>query len=132
MARSDRRIERSRGQRSKLVKRARAANRLTLSEVLVSVWRQVQVEGQSEITLGQRRYAMDFTPRKQLRTIAFSYGYRRLFGIEQNPRTKSRWAALAQAGKPVMQFSYKGRYIANVSEGKVFRYPAWRALKLPQ
>jgi hypothetical protein len=90
------------------------------------------VEGQSEITLGQQRYAVDFTPRKQLRTIAFSYGHRKFFGVEQNPRTKSRWAALARAGKPVMQFSFKGRYVANVSKGKVFRYPAWRALKLPE
>jgi hypothetical protein len=132
MASSDRRIERSRRQHSKVVKKAPAPNRLTLSEALVSVWRQVLVEGQSEITLGQRRYAVGFTQRKQLRTIAFSYGRRRFFGIEQNPRTESRWAALARAGEPVMQFSYKGRYIANVSEGKVFRYPAWRTLRLPE
>jgi hypothetical protein len=132
VARSDRRIGRSRKQRSKVVRKTRAANRLTLSEALVSAWRQVLVEGQSEITLGQHRYAVDFTPRKQLRTIQFSYGRRRLFGIEQNPRTESRWAALARTGKPVMQFSYKGRYIANVSEGKAFRYPAWRILGLSE
>jgi hypothetical protein len=90
------------------------------------------VEGLSEITLGQHRYAVDFTKRKQLRTVAFTQGHRRFFGIEQNPRTKSRWAALAREGKPVMQFSYKGRYIANVSEGKVFRYPAWRTFRLPE
>jgi hypothetical protein len=30
-----------------------------------------------------------------------------------------------------MQFSYRSTYIANVCEGKVFRYPAWRTLKLP-
>lgn len=59
-------------------------------------------------------------------------GRRRFFGIEQNPDTESRWAALARKGKPVMQFRYDGRYVANVSEGKVFRYPAWRALKLPE
>jgi hypothetical protein len=30
-----------------------------------------------------------------------------------------------------MQFRCKGRYVANVSEGKFLRYPAWRALALP-
>jgi hypothetical protein len=30
-----------------------------------------------------------------------------------------------------MQFRCKGRYIANVCEGKLFRYPAWTALALP-
>ncbi len=105
--------------------------KLTLSEALVSVWSQVLVEGQSEVTLGRRRYAVDFTRRKQLRSVAFTYRRRRFFGIEQNPDTGSRWAALARRGKPVMQFSCNGRYIANVNEGKVFRYPAWRTLRLP-
>jgi hypothetical protein len=105
---------------------------LTLAEALVSVWRQVLVEGQSEVTLGRRRFPVDFTRRKQLRSVAFTYGRRRFFGIEQNPNTGSRWAALARKGNPVMQFRYDGRYIANVSEGKVFRYPAWRAIKLPE
>ena len=95
------------------------------------MWRQVLVEGQSEVTLGRRRYAVDFTRRKQLRSVAFTYRRRQFFGIEQNPDTGSRWAALARRGKPVMQFSCNGRYIANVNEGKVFRYPAWRTLRLP-
>jgi len=68
---------------------------------------------------------------KRLRTIAFSYRRRRFFGIEQNPRTASRWAMLRARGKRIMQFSCRGRYIANVCEGKVLHYPAWRALKLP-
>ena len=105
---------------------------LTLSEVLVSVWHQVLVDGQSEVTLGRRRSAVEFTRRKQLRSVAFAYGRRRFFGIEQNPETESRWAALARKGKPVMQFRYDGRYVANVSEGRVFRYPAWRALRLSE
>lgn len=131
MAHSNRRTGQSSGQHSKVIKKASAQNRLTLSETLVSVWRQVLVEGQSDVTLGRRRYAVDFTRRKRLRSVAFTYGRRQFFGIEQNPDTGSRWAALARKGKPVMQFRYDSRYVANVGEGKVFRYPAWRALRLP-
>lgn len=119
-------------QRRPKAKTSAKTPKLTLSEALVYVWRQVLVEGQSEVTLGRRRFPVDFTHRKQLRSMAFTYGRRRFFGIEQNPDTESRWAALARKGKPVMQFRYDGRYVANVSEGKVFRYPAWRALKLPE
>ncbi|HWO27874.1 MAG TPA: hypothetical protein VNO32_03660 [Candidatus Acidoferrum sp.] len=43
-------------------------------------------------------------------------------GIEQNPKTKSRWAAMAQAGKKVMQFIQDGIYIAVVADGKVILY----------
>ncbi len=104
---------------------------MTLQNALVSVWRQILVEGQSEVVLGRRKYPIGFTRAKRLRTVAFPYGRRRLFGIEQNPGTRSRWATLAAKGKRIMQFSYRSTYIANVCEGKVFRYPAWRTLKLP-
>jgi hypothetical protein len=30
-----------------------------------------------------------------------------------------------------MQFRCKGRYVANVCEGKLKRYPAWTTLTLP-
>jgi hypothetical protein len=53
-------------------------------------------------------------------------------GIEQNPATKSRWAALAREGSRIMQFRCQGRYVANVCEGKLLRYPAWTALALPE
>ncbi len=75
---------------------------------------------------------MGFTRGKQLRTAAFPYGRHLFFGIEQNPRTHSRWAALACEGKRVIQFSYRGQYVANVCESTVFRYPAWKTLRLPQ
>ena len=45
-----------------------------------------------------------------------------LRGIEQNPRTESRWAKLAREGRKVMQFLAEGRYIANVVDGKVTLY----------
>ena len=50
---------------------------------------------------------------------AFCYDDYRLDGIEQNPETTSRWAALAREGKQVMQFSYQHRYVASVCEGKL-------------
>ena len=43
-------------------------------------------------------------------------------GIEQNPKTKSRWARLARSGKKVMQFIQDGRYVAVVADGKVTLY----------
>ena len=110
----------------------RGARRRTLSEVLVSVWRQVLVDGQAEVVLARRRYPVGFTKHKHLRSVSFPYGRRRFFGIEQNPDTESRWAALARAGKPVMQFSHNGQYVANVSEGNLFRYPAWGSRGLPE
>ena len=59
------------------------------------------------------------------------FGDLRIIGIEQNPATTSRWAASAREGNRIMQFRCKGRYVANVCEGKLLRYPEWRALKLP-
>jgi hypothetical protein len=37
-------------------------------------------------------------------------------GIEQNPKTKSRWALMARSGKKVMQFIQDGRYVAVVAD----------------
>jgi len=45
-----------------------------------------------------------------------------LRGLEQNPKTNSRWARLAREGKKVMQFLRDGRYVANVLDGKVQFY----------
>jgi hypothetical protein len=45
-----------------------------------------------------------------------------LRGLEQNPKTESRWAQLAHAGHKVMQFLSGGRYIGVVVDGKVTMY----------
>jgi hypothetical protein len=45
-----------------------------------------------------------------------------IVGIEQNPKTKSRWAMMARAGKKVMQFIQDRRYVAVVADGKVILY----------
>ena len=104
---------------------------MSLGESLVSVWRQVLVDESTHVELAGRRYRVDRTRVRGLRTVEFEYEGRALTGIEQNPDTASRWAALARQGQRVMQFSAGRRYFANVAEGKLLRYPAWAALELP-
>jgi hypothetical protein len=104
---------------------------MTLGETLILVWQQSLAEGQEEVHLGQESYPVTVFRAKNLRSVTFPYGDFPIIGIEQNPATSSRWAALAQEGKRIMQFRCKGRYIANVCEGKLLRYPAWKVLGLP-
>jgi len=101
-----------------------------IDQALIAVWRQVLVEHRPAVRLGNRRYAVGRIPTKGLSTIDFEVGPFRFFGIEQNPDTRSRWAALARNGHRVMQFRHRG-YVANVCDGKIFRYPAWNASGLP-
>jgi hypothetical protein len=104
---------------------------MTLGETLISVWKQSLADGQEEVGLGQESYLVKVFRAKKLRNVEFNYGDLRIIGIEQNPATISRWAASAREGNRIMQFRCKGRYVANVCEGKLLRYPAWRALTLP-
>ena len=105
---------------------------MTLDETLIAVWQQALVEGKAAVELGGERYPVEHTPAKNLRTVDFTCGSHRFTGIEQNPRTASRWAELARQGKRIMQFSHAGRYIGNVCEGRLVRYGAWSALGLPE
>lgn len=104
---------------------------MTLGDTLVEVWRQVFVGERPWIELEGRQYRVGATRSKRLRQVDFDYESLPLSGIEQNPDTSSNWAALAREGKRVMQFTYQHRYVANVCEGKLLRYPAWRSLSLP-
>jgi len=104
---------------------------MDLGETLVSVWQQTLVETAAVVELAGRSYRVTRTKTRGLRAVDFDYEDRRITGIEQNPDTGSRWAALARQGERVMQFSAGGRYFANVAEGKLLRYPAWAALGLP-
>jgi hypothetical protein len=105
---------------------------MTLGETLLSIWQQVLVEGKSVVELEGRTYSVGSTRAKKLHTVRFDYADYRIDGIEQNPETTSRWAALARQGKRVMQFSHQHRYVANVCEGTLTRYPVWHALRLPE
>jgi hypothetical protein len=105
---------------------------MSLGEALVSVWQQALVEQASVVELGGRSHRVTRTRSRGLRAVEFEYGGHRISGIEQNPDTGSRWAALAREGARVMQFSLNRRYFANVAEGKLLRYPACAALGLPE
>jgi ABC-type amino acid transport substrate-binding protein len=105
---------------------------MTLRETLISTWQQALSEGRDDIELEGETYPVTVSRAKGLRMVVFNVGPYRMVGIEQNPRTESRWAELARGGKRIMQFRCRGRYVANVCEGKLVRYPAWKALELPE
>jgi hypothetical protein len=104
---------------------------MTLGETLISVWQQSLADGHERVAMGHESYPDTVFRAKKLRSVTFKYGELAIIGIEQNPKTESRWAVLAREGKRIMQFRCEGRYVANVCEGKLFRYPAWTALALP-
>ncbi len=104
---------------------------MTLGDTLVEIWRQVLVDRRPSVELEGRQYQVGATRSKRLQAVDFDYESLRLSGIEQNPDTRSSWAARAREGQRVMQFTYQRRYVANVCEGKLLRYPAWHSLKLP-
>jgi hypothetical protein len=95
---------------------------MTLEETLKSVWRQSLVESAQRVELAGQDIRIRHTSRSDLLQIDFIFEGRELRGIEQNPKTKSRWAQLARAGKRVMQFLENGRYLAVVVDGKVTFY----------
>ena len=94
----------------------------SLEETLISVWRQALVEDSRTVTLEGGGYPVRRTSRSKLREVDFRFEGQRLRGLEQNPKTSSRWAQLAREGKKVMQFLSDRRYIANVVDGKVQFY----------
>jgi hypothetical protein len=105
---------------------------MTLGETLISAWQQAMGDGRGDIELEGETYPVTVSKVKGLRIVEFNVGPYRIVGIEQNPKTGSRWAELAREGNRIMQFRCRGRYVANVCEGKLLRYPAWKALELPE
>jgi hypothetical protein len=93
-----------------------------IEEVLIEVWRQALVENADVVKLGANRYPVTTSKTKRLCQVEFEFEGKPLIGIEQNPKTKSRWAAMARAGKKVMQFIGQGRYEAVVADGKLTLY----------
>lgn len=94
----------------------------SLEETLISVWRQALVENATAVILESGSYPVRRTSRSRLREVDFEFEGQRLRGLEQNPKTSSRWAQLAREGKKVMQFLIDRKYIANVVDGKVQFY----------
>ena len=91
-------------------------------EVLISVWRQTLVDGAKYVQIGDEKYPVRETSRRRLKQVDFRFDGHQLRGLEQNPNTKSKWAAMARDGKKVMQFLDGGRYVAVVVDGKMKTY----------
>jgi hypothetical protein len=89
---------------------------------MIAVWRQALVDEAGVVKLSSERYLVTRSKAKALRQVIFAVDGNSMIGIEQNPKTKSRWAAMARAGKKVMQFIQDGRYGAVVADGKVTPY----------
>jgi hypothetical protein len=94
----------------------------SLEDTLISVWRQALVEDAKTVVLESGSYPVRRTSRSKLREVDFRFEEQMLRGLEQNPKTNSRWAQLARKGKRVMQFLMDRRYIANVVDGRVQVY----------
>ena len=95
----------------------------SLEQLLIDIWRHALIENAKEVELGKERYPVRQTPKRGLRHVDFVFDGKKIRGLEQNPDTKSRWAALAREGRKVMQFLIEGRYVAVVVDGeaKVYR-----------
>jgi len=94
----------------------------SLEDVLLSVWRQTLIDESASVKIEDATYPVKSTPRRGLKQVDFRFNGKNLRGLEQNPDTKSRWTAVARAGKKVMQFLDGGRYLAVVADGKVHLY----------
>jgi hypothetical protein len=94
----------------------------SFEETLIAVWRQALVDEADVVKLGSERYLVTRSKAKLPRQVVFGVDGNSIIGIEQNPKTKSRWAAMARSGKKVMQFIQDGRYVAVVADGKVTMY----------
>jgi hypothetical protein len=97
-----------------------------LEDALLAVWQQSLVEDKKTVTLDDESFPVRLTAKRRLKQIDFRFDGRDLRGLEQNPNTQSRWAAMARSGKTVMQFLEGRRYIAVVADGKLHVYPSGR------
>jgi hypothetical protein len=95
---------------------------ISLEDAFLNVWRQSLVENKKTVTFEGESFPVRSTAKRKLKQIDFQFDGKDLRGLEQNPDTKSRWAAMARSGKSVMQFLEGGRYIGVVVEGKVHLY----------
>src|SRR2546430_16571377 len=94
----------------------------SLEETLIAVWQQVMIENARTVKLENRSFLVRRTSRSRLREVDFQFEGYELRGLEQNPKTASRWAQLARQGKKVMQFLQQRRYVAVVVDRKVQFY----------
>jgi len=96
---------------------------LSLEDAFLTVYQQSLVENRKTVVLEDKSFPARVTAKRKLKQVDFQFDGKNLRGLEQNPETKSRWAAMARSGKKVMQFLEGGKYIAVVADGKVHFYP---------
>jgi hypothetical protein len=89
---------------------------------IISVWKQTLVESAKRVVISGDSYSVRRTAKSRLAQVDFEFQGEPMRGLEQNPRTHSRWAQLARKGEKVMQFLQGGRYVAVVFGGKIFTY----------
>jgi hypothetical protein len=95
---------------------------MSFEEAILSVWRQSLLEGLKTVTLRSEEFPVRSTAKQKLKQIDFRFEGRDLRALQQNPSTKTRWAAMARKGQKVMQFLEAGKYLAVVADGKVHLY----------
>ena len=93
---------------------------------LLSIFEQALVQNARTVVLCDNTFPVRVTAMKNLKQVDFRFEDRDIRALEQNPATKSRWAALARKGAKVMQFLEHGRYIAVIVDGKLHIYPDQR------
>jgi len=87
-------------------------------EVFISVWRQALIDGAKTIQIADATFPVRTTAKRKLKQVDFQLDGREIRALEQNPDTKSNWAALARKGQKIMQFIESGKYIGVVADGK--------------
>jgi hypothetical protein len=92
-----------------------------IEEVLVSVWRQTLVDGAKYVQIGDEKYPVREESRRRLKQVDFRFDAHELRGLEQDPGTKSKWAAMAGEGQEGDQLLDAG-YVAVVVDGKMKTY----------
>ena len=68
---------------------------LSFEQALIEVWRQALVENAKTVKLGTDSFPVRSTPKSGLRQVDFTFEGNEIRGLEQNPKTKSRWAQMA-------------------------------------
>src|SRR3984885_8715348 len=89
---------------------------------IISVWKQALVEMTKRVTVGGDSYSVRRTAKSKLAQVDFEFQGEPMRGLEQNPKTQSRWAQIARKGEKGMEFLQGGRYVAVVHAGKIFTY----------
>jgi hypothetical protein len=93
--------------------------------IFADVFRQLDA-GKRLIETPDGSYRVKRTSKQGLRMCEFVVDGHPYKAIEQNPNTRSRWAALAREGHKVVQFldAATGRFVAVAVDGKVHMYDA--------